>query len=316
MSDSSSQTVCPICGPSVSVVLFGEARVGSLKDPARVRYVPRSTVLCERCGLLYRFPPTADDFYHDGYYEAKGQPGEADLQRSRLRERRRLERLRQLVRFEGMRVLDAGCGRAMLLDEIVKTAAPTSAVGIEPSGKVAAWAREQSYPFPVHAMSVREFAESGMAQAFDVVLLVGVLEHFGDPLADLRRLRTLQPDGAQLYIYTHDESPVLGWDPRERISLVHVLYFIPRTIGALLEQAGYRVTHLESRGTSMDLVAEASGSVSRHAPLSPRETAALIRQYRAAGSTGRRLARSALRGLRVPLRYAGAVRRKLAGLSR
>jgi len=87
-------------------------------------------------------------------------------------------------------------------------------------------------------------------------LLVGVFEHFESPLNDLISIKKIMNEDGVLYLHTHDETPNLDWDPLERISLVHVQYFTPKTIKILLQKAGFRIINLESEKTSMHVFAK------------------------------------------------------------
>lgn len=231
-----------------------------------MRYGPMTTVLCTGCGLLYRFPVASDvemtRYYEEEYYEEyqKARSGRMeDLSRSIQKNRMRLEYLQSHIDFRGKRILDAGCGRALLLSQLAATGQAADLIGLEPSTRMVAWCQTRGYPFDVIQGTISNLAEIKSAdkafEPFDVVLLVGVLEHLPNPLRELTALRRVMAPDGMLYIYTHNEYPSVDWDPNERISLVHVLYLTEVTIRRLLAAVGFETVRLESHGTSMDTFA-------------------------------------------------------------
>jgi SAM-dependent methyltransferase len=80
--------------------------------------------------------------------------------------------------------------------------------------------------------------------SFDVVTMWDVVEHLADPLSELRRARRLLRPGGLLALSTMN---VEAWFPRllgrrwPWYMQMHLYYFTPRTLGRMLERAGFRM---------------------------------------------------------------------------
>lgn len=316
-------THCPLCSARAALPVFTSGRLYPPRPGAAMKYGPMTTVLCPTCGLVYRSPVASDEeigrYYEQAYYEEyqRGESGRAaELSVAAQKNRRLLQYLEAQIDFGQKRVLDAGCGRALLLNEIATAGKATSVMGLEPSASMVAWCQQQGYPFEVVQGMLSEFvarqqAAGATLPSFDVILLVGVLEHLPNPRKELSALRQLMAPGGSLYIYTHNEEPTRDWDPRERISLVHVLYLTKPTIRRLLTQAGFEVTRLESRGTSMHAFAAPAAPQPVAEALTAEQGAALYGRYRASASRRAQAVRRLRRGLRAPLRLGRQLAKQL-----
>lgn len=98
------------------------------------------------------------------------------------------------------RLLDVGCGPGLLLDEARRRGYVT--VGLEPWDAARASACD-GLGLDVRAESLEEFSAQ---EAFDVITMIDVLEHFADPVAAIERCyRLLAPDGV-LCVVTPDAA--------------------------------------------------------------------------------------------------------------
>ncbi len=157
---------------------------------------PFEIVVCSRCGLGRTDPAPADllRYYPTGYYGSGGirfNPLiEAAIRASR---RTRVAAVTRAHPAPGA-ILDVGCGRGLMLSELVRRG--WRAVGVEMSDAASRHARE------VLGLDVRVGDLAGCkfpTASFDVVTLFHVLEHFSDPdaaLAEARRVIT--PEGRLL----------------------------------------------------------------------------------------------------------------------
>ncbi|MBW2269189.1 MAG: class I SAM-dependent methyltransferase [Deltaproteobacteria bacterium] len=134
------------------------------------------------------------------------------------------------------RVLEVGCASGKVALALM-AAKGWSAVGIEPDPGAAQAARLQG--LETHTGTLDDYAGAG---DFDVVLFVHVLEHLSDPLAALRRARSLLIPGGHVVVALPNAESLErrlfgnawdGWDvPR------HLHHFGPATLCGLLERAG------------------------------------------------------------------------------
>jgi len=264
-------TLCPICGPVLSSTVFTQGRLYGPRALKALEGVPThgamNTVLCSQCGLLYRFPSLEPEYYMKGYYEnykSSREVTDDDLLRARNRNQKFLSHLRKYLDFRAKRIADVGCGRGILLDLIAETQEPSYLLGIEPSSTITEWIKTRRYKFDVVKDDISSFAVKRQTKShnwsdqFDIVLMLGVIEHITDPFAALIAIKSMLINEGILYLYTNDETPNLLWDPKWQISLAHVLYFTPRTIMLLLAKAGFIIFHLETQGTSMHVFAKSA----------------------------------------------------------
>jgi SAM-dependent methyltransferase len=115
--------------------------------------------------------------------------------------------LRRVARHTaGRRLLDVGCATGDFLD--AGRAAGFDVEGIELSSWSCAIARQRG--FTVHEEPLAAFAARGGA-GFDVLSLVGVIEHFPDPRSEMENVAKLLRPGGLVVIWTGDIS---AWLPR------------------------------------------------------------------------------------------------------
>ncbi len=135
------------------------------------------------------------------------------------------------------RLLDVGCATGDLL--VAARDAGYQAEGLELSAWSARLAGERG--FQVHRERLATLAGRAPG-AYDVITLMGVVEHFADPVAEVSHLRRLlRPDGL-LVLWTGDvdsvTSRVLGrrwwyWQGQ------HIQYFTRRSVRRLLGGVGF-----------------------------------------------------------------------------
>jgi 2-polyprenyl-3-methyl-5-hydroxy-6-metoxy-1,4-benzoquinol methylase len=209
---------------------------------------------CALCKLVYvspRLTPTAtklvyeldatDTISHNYCWE-----GEAS-------ERRFDGLLRRLHQHNsGGQLLDVGCGGGHFL-RAAKRHGNWRVVGIEPVASAAIQAAQLAN-CEVHHSTLEDAPFA--AGSFDVVSMLGVLEHVHEPLHVLRAARRLLTDCGHLAIYVpnyyylrlKDTGPYCyirsgNWSrlhPQE-----HLHHFTPKTLGRVLDKCGFEVVHLD-----------------------------------------------------------------------
>jgi SAM-dependent methyltransferase len=99
----------------------------------------------------------------------------------------------------------------------------------------------------------------GSNQPIDVLVMLDVIEHLAYPLNVLRSAHRNMNPGAHVVITTGDFDSFLSRIMRSSWRLMtppqHLFFFSPRTIGKILERAGFRIVSLEhpSKRVPLDL---------------------------------------------------------------
>lgn len=125
--------------------------------------------------------------------------------------RANLECLEELCRgYGGARVLDIGCATGLHLIHLAPHIA--EGVGIDFAPAMIAAARAGAAGLANLRFAVADALENGPPGRFDLVLLVGVVEHLADPAAALgRAARRLDAGGRVVVITPHRANPLFLW---------------------------------------------------------------------------------------------------------
>lgn len=233
---------CPVCGPGAPYAVFApadfdEARLteysfASRKIPELMHY---RLLRCGRCDVLYASPaPKAADLaaaYKTAQFDSGEEAGfAAATYAAELA-------ARPLASREG--ALDIGTGEGAFLRQLL--AAGFSKVrGVEPSAA----------PIAAADPSVRRLIKRGMFRASDyppkslaLVTCFQTLEHLDDPLGVCKSsLRLLRPGGA-FFTVCHNQrslSAALLGRNSPIYDIEHLQLFTPRSLAALLANAGYQ----------------------------------------------------------------------------
>lgn len=235
---------CAVCGGDAFEVV-----VPSRRDPARpvdLETVFRSSgdeplqdqmVRCASCGLHYVRPRLKWELILEGY---RGGTDENFVSQIAFRERtfrRGLDRLEAMARPAGKRVLDVGAAGGSFLAAARERGYEPH--GCEPSTWMCRFAREhyglELFPGTLFDMPLKP-------GTVDLLTLWDVIEHTPDPQAVLRRAyELLTPNGVLAMSYPDYGSlaaRLLGsrWP---FLLTVHLYYFTPATMSALLRRTGF-----------------------------------------------------------------------------
>jgi 2-polyprenyl-3-methyl-5-hydroxy-6-metoxy-1,4-benzoquinol methylase len=182
--------------------------------------------------------------YRDAFYQAYATthtaPRKGEVTVERVRRLARVWRAHfqlLLPADRAARILDAGCGDGALLWWLQQQGYH-SAAGVEVSEEQLAIARRLGVQNLTHA-SLADYL-AGQADAWDVVLLRNVLEHFpkGEALELLKRIRAaLRPGGQVILQVPNGQSPFAG---RIRYGdFTHELAFTERSLHQVLGVMGF-----------------------------------------------------------------------------
>jgi len=94
-------------------------------------------------------------------------------------------------------------------------------------------------------MTLGEMARSG--DRFDLVILVGVLEHLRDLDGAFEQLRTIVASGGLLYVEVPDVTAFADWPnaPYQDFSTEHINFFSPVSLDNLMRRHGFERVFLE-----------------------------------------------------------------------
>jgi 2-polyprenyl-3-methyl-5-hydroxy-6-metoxy-1,4-benzoquinol methylase len=242
------QVPCGVCGSAQSRLLFRENY--SLHGETLLLGIRR----CLNCNQVYVSPRLTEDSAAEVYqadrvttishqYCWAGDTSDARFNCL-------LTRLCQ--RMPQGRLLDVGCGTGSFL-AAARRRTNWEVVGVEPIER-AAQAAEAQTGAEVHHSTLERAALP--QESFDIVSLLGVLEHVPDPLNTLRQAhRLLRPHGLLAvyvpnfhYLRCKDTGPVAWlrsscWSrlaPQE-----HLFQFTPGSLQRLLDRAGFEVVRMD-----------------------------------------------------------------------
>jgi SAM-dependent methyltransferase len=235
---------CPVCGSAERRVVFTQQFAAVDQATPVTGY---DVAVCERCGAGYAdgVPDQAafDRYYREmSKYEYAQRGGEESEYDSR-----RLAVIADIVAphlpSPDARVLDVGCASGRLLANIRERGFPC-VTGLDPSPACAA-AAARLYGIDVRTMTLREIAES--AERFDVVIMVGVLEHLRDLDSAFAQLRALLNPAGLLYVEVPDVTAFADWPnaPYQDFSTEHINFFSPVSLRNIMRRHGFIEVFLE-----------------------------------------------------------------------
>jgi len=248
---------CNLCGADDFIVVY-PARYGDAQ-PDEIMETFRSSgdevlvdqlVRCQNCGLQYLTPRLKSDLIISGYSEGTD---EAFVSQNTARERtfaKSLDLIEKMRPQKG-RLLDIGTAGGAFLG--VANRRGWSVSGCEPNRWMAEWGSDH-YEIDIRPGTI--FDMDLPDDAFDVVTLWDVLEHTPDPQAVLKECRrVLRPGGLLVVNYPDIHSVVARLMGRKWVFLlsVHLYYFTPDTVRAILAETGFQVKRSKKHWQSLEL---------------------------------------------------------------
>ena len=226
--------VCPLCG-------------GDEKE-SFAQKGDRQILRCKSCGLAYvDAQPGPDDLYvlyNERYFESEEFRGNTCIGYYAYVDERPLllehfgKKLNFIKNFKKKgRILDIGCGHGFFLEVAEK--GRFEAKGVDVSSYAVEYAKKHGLDASLGALSEAKFPDS----SFDVVTIFETIEHFPNPLTELKEVfRILKPDGLVL-ITTPNENGYLRKFMRKNLFTYrhqeHLYFFSPKTMRNLLQRVGF-----------------------------------------------------------------------------
>ena len=204
-------------------------------------------VVCARCGCAFadRIPEQAVfDAHYAGmskyeYAHRGGEESPFDAARFDIIAKYLSEQVDDL----GTRILDVGCATGGLLERL-RRLGYSSVTGLDPSSGCATLAK-QVYDLPVHVGTV--FKNDLPKQSYDLVIVVGVLEHIRDVGAAVAQLAELVSPGGMIFAEVPDPTAFSEWPdaPYQEFSIEHVNFFGPQSLENLMRMVGYELVKMD-----------------------------------------------------------------------
>ncbi len=204
-------------------------------------------VQCNRCGFVYA-NPHADPNEVLRAYEDVVDP--LYLQERVGREHTFRQHLGTLHRItgepNGRRLLDVGAYVGVFVE--IAREMGWNAEGIEPSSWAVAHARERGLLVTQGTLASGGFPD----ESFDVITLWDVIEHFDDPMTELRHVFRLLKPGGVVVIHTIDIGSVTAQVMGGRwpfLMEMHIMFFSRATLRDMLQRVGftYMSDHTQGR---------------------------------------------------------------------
>lgn len=206
-------------------------------------------VECNNCGLVYSNPrPDAQDIVES--YVAVKDPLYLQEREGRVLTFER--HLRPVMKLypPPARLLDVGAYIGVFVE--IAAQHGYDAWGLEPSQWAFGEARKQGLQMIEGTLETVDLPEA----SYDVVTMWDVIEHVTDPQGELRRAHRLLKPGGLLVVHTMDIDSLFARVMRRRwpwLMEMHIYYFSRRTLGVMLENAGFEVVRAVPQGRYLRL---------------------------------------------------------------
>jgi len=219
-----------------------------------------SIVECRHCGLMYTNPRWNDEQLLDSYVAVEDSIYVEEREGRVLTFERHLRPLERLQSPPG-KLLDVGAHTGVFVEIAARNG--WDAWGVEPSRWAVEQARQRGLNMVEGALGTAQLAD----ESFDVVTMWDVIEHLHDPFAALKHASRLLRPGGLLVVHTMDIDSRFARVMGRRwpwLMEMHIYYFSRRTLSAMLEAAGFRVTRAVPQGrySSLGYLATRIGGIS------------------------------------------------------
>ena len=230
---------CPVCGGKSSELLFRQS-FRSLQDIGLLEGY--DLVVCQGCGMTFADGIPAqrifDQYYRDLSKYAYEHRGGKESEDDDWRLRQVAKTLQRYSPDRSARILDIGAGSGALVRHL-KDAGYENAFGLDPSPNCSE-AAKKLYGVTIFTGSV--FAPPLPDRPYDMLVMLGVLEHIRDVDVAVRGLHRLLSNAGRIYVEVPDPTNFIAEQdaPFQEFSTEHINYFSPTALRYLMEAAGFR----------------------------------------------------------------------------
>ncbi len=230
---------CNLCGADDYSIVYKARKAGSTEkghfSASGNDVLLDQVVKCRKCGFVYVNPRPRGESVVAGYSDAVDETYVSQAEGRKQTFKSCLALIEKQRPGKG-RILDVGCAAGFFLQAAKQGG--WQEYGVEPSRWLAGYGRK-NLGLNVKAGTLKE---AKFPDYFDVVTLWDVLEHVPDPSAELREIRrVLKPGGLLVVNYPNFGSKLARLAGRRWWFLlsVHLFYFTPHTLKAMLEGNGF-----------------------------------------------------------------------------
>lgn len=208
-------------------------------------------VQCRHCGHFYSNPRMSAEELIEAYTAVEDETYVAEQMG---REQTFAHHLATLERYtgpgQGRHLLDVGAYVGVFVQ--VALASGWQASGLEPSR----WAVEAARQAGIPVIEGTLDAEWLGGRRFDALTMWDVIEHFADPMSELRKANKLLNPGGVIAIHTMDIDSLMARLMGRRwpwLMDMHVHYFSQRSLRQFVEKAGYETIWVGAQGRYLSL---------------------------------------------------------------
>ncbi len=232
--------LCPVCGSKDFYTLLLAS--GNRGVPFISKKHP--VVLCKNCGICFLNPQHSEEDYQK-YYEWHDRPTDRKVDARGFRpgtrteyDRLRIDFLSRFIKDTKSSVIDIGSGYGNFLKNL-KDRGYENLFGIEPNREAVKVAKE-NFGFEIYNANL---GDASLPQnMFDAATLIAVIEHFNDPIKELKNIYKLLKPGGYLYVNTPNLLDVtLRQGINKYFKFVHTFYFTETSLSNCLKKAGFEI---------------------------------------------------------------------------
>ena len=234
---------CPVCSAAERILLY-QQRFHTLPEGSPCSGY--DVVVCKQCGFAFAdHIPNAAAFaaYYERFSRSKSDySGQDDSPCNKERFVAIADYLCRVIKDKNLRIIDIGCSRGGLLAQLKKRGF-TDVSGLDPS-HLCARAVQELYNIQVDTGTL---VSNNLAQhSFDLVILVGVMEHIPDLDNSMHFLSRLLADNAQVFVEVPDATSFhcVADAPFQEFSIEHINFFSLPSLANLFSRHGFAAQEL------------------------------------------------------------------------